>query len=189
MIDGKIFQLHETLSWTEVFAKWEQDESLNPGWKTLYTQRGFPNWASWRGRYAETIKLPELTWGRYLLRDPLVNVPKFRCAPFLSWVQNAHNGKVMPTFAEIAQTTFVKEHEAITKLVQTFYQETTLIAVQSNLGVVTVEGTHRCCALARAVSERPNLQTKVWVLLAQMPGNTIEVTKRLSKIYTMNKMY
>jgi hypothetical protein len=189
MIDGNIFQLQETLSWIEVFAKWEQDESKNPEWEKLYTQRGFPNWKTWRGRYAETIGLSGLTWGRYLLFNPLTNVPKFRCAPFMSWVQNAYNGKMMPTFEEIAQTKFVQQQDGITKIMQTFHDETTIIAVQTSLGVVVIEGTRRSCALARAVNARPHLRTKVWVLLAQMPGITAEVTKRLSKLYTMKKKY
>ena len=76
MIDSQLDYL-KSVAWPEVFGIWQANEEKQERWKKIYQARGFSSWKAWRQTYTETLKMPELEWSLYQIKDPISSVPEF----------------------------------------------------------------------------------------------------------------
>ncbi len=73
----------------------------------------------------------------------------------------------MPTFGEI------KEHPAAGEFLKNLPKETTMIALNSDIGIVIAEGMHRCAAITKAAKERISLNTDLYMAVADVKKEEI----------------
>ena len=68
----------------------------------------------------------------------------------------------MPIFAEI------KEHPAASDFLKNLPKETTIIALNTDMGIVIAEGMHRCAAITKASKEGISLNTDLYMAVADV---------------------
>lgn len=160
------------LSWQETFGFWRDSEGSSLHWLRLARDRGFDSWAEWRLAYAPPFRLPERAWNLYRVADPLREVPRFRGGPFKGWIERTYgDAGAMPQFRVIAERLTDIQRGYVRKLMADFPNETTVIGVRTDDGIVIIEGTHRCCAIAKAASEGAAIETDLHIALGScLPG-------------------
>ncbi len=160
------------LTWKEVFEFWRENEERNPGWEEVAKDRGFASWEEWRRTYVPPFRLEEREWSLYRVTDPMRAVPKFRGGPFHSWIENIYgDAGSTPTFDVIAARLAGMKHGGVRKLTDSFPKETVITGVLTDDGIVVIEGTHRCAAIALAVAEGWMIETDLKIALgSKLPG-------------------
>lgn len=174
-LDSKEFKLVHPLAWADVFDIWRKNEADDPKWDEVYKSRGFNSWEEWRRTYTNPLGLAGKKWFLYEILDPMKTIPDFRGGPFATWVERYYGGEQLPTFRRIVEHPGIQEHEGINRLAQDFPEETSLIGLYSDKGVVILEGMHRCCAVALAAKRQESINGTVLIALAEFPGDTLPV--------------
>lgn len=142
-------KLIRPLKWEEVFLFWYQNEGDKQNWIDLAKQRGFASWAEWRLKgYAERFACDKAEWGLYELNNPTQIVPQFNGGPFRTWIERHYDGAREKTFAELAKQKEITEIRAIQKMIADFPIDKIITCLQLKDKIYTIEGMHRCCALA-----------------------------------------
>lgn len=161
------------LSWEEVFEFWRNDEGNNPDWLAHAKERGFDSWEEWRGSYVAPFKLDARMWALYRVSDSMRSVPTFHGGPFRAWVEQIYgDAGISPTFDVIAERLSGQKNSRVLSLVEDFPKRTTIIGVLTENGVVVIEGTHRCAALALAAKEGKTIETDMTIALGSgLPGD------------------
>ena len=127
------------MEWTDVI-KVLSASVVDPEWINLFT--------------AEQLK-----WERYTLIQPLLFVPDFSVAPFLSWRQKYFQDQKMLMFSDLVEiNTELHQDEYLNSLIDNFPSETTIIALLVDEKIFVIEGFRRCCAIALAVQRQRRLK-------------------------------
>lgn len=168
-LDSKQFEHIRVLTWEEVFDTWRQNEASNPAWIEHYKSKGFSSWEEWRNATHRPIKGGERKWHLYRVVNPLESVPTFRGGPFKSWKQMYFEGKDSPRFSELISHPDLQHHNGLEKLIADFLKATTISGLMAGGDIYTIEGMHRCCAMALAVQRGLHLTTKLSLMLAEYP--------------------
>lgn len=163
------------ISWDDVFGFWRDAEATRPEWIQLYTERGFANWEAWRAHHINPLRLPERTWRLYSIEDPLSVVPSFWAGPHKSWIRRHYAGRSTMLFRELATLPAIKKNEKINQLITDFPESTTIIGLQTDEGVVIVEGMHRCCAVSVVAAEGRRLEGEMRLALADARGEKLPI--------------
>ncbi len=158
----------KSLTWSEVFEVWRQNEDYPEShWIALWQERGFKSWDDWRMVYAQKFDLPKLNdWALYEINDPMQFIPQICGGSFSSWVERYYKGEDNPTFAQIVKHPDVQSHQGIIKFMKDFPKETTISAVILGDKIAVVEGMHRCAAMALADLKNQKIETKMQICLA-----------------------
>lgn len=166
-LDNKQFELIKPLTWEEVVEIWKNNEANEAHWEAHYKKEGFNSWLDWRKKYIEPIAALKKNWKLVRVIDPLKSVPAFHGGPYSGWDKDFYEGRDLPTFAEM------KEHWAAADYLKKLPEETTVIAWNTEIGIVVIEGMHRCAAVAKAAKEGKNLNLKLYLAIADCPRSEI----------------
>lgn len=160
------------LSWPETFEFWRDSEGLDPRWLKNARERGFETWEEWRMAYARAFGLEKRDWNLYRVTDPSASVPRFHGGPFKGWIERTYgDAGPTPEFRVIAERLTDMQDGYVEKLMASFPPATTVIGVETELGIVIVEGTHRCCAIAKAAASGRAIATDFHLALgSRLPG-------------------
>ncbi|MDO8425321.1 MAG: hypothetical protein Q7T01_02300 [bacterium] len=165
----------EPLSWEQVFAFWRENEGDDSHWGLHARSRGFPEWAAWRMSYASALRLPERAWRCCRVRDPYALVPTFRGGPYRTWKEQFYGDDPHPTFAQIARHPGIWTHEGVLSIAGKFPEETTIIGLICDSGIVIIEGMHRCTAIAFATAACVRIAHDLTIALADARGETLPI--------------
>lgn len=168
-VDPNQFEHLRSITWEEVFDAWRQSEASNPGWIEHYKSKGFTSWEEWRSATHKPIKGEERVWHLYRVVAPLESVPTFRGGPFKSWKQRYYEGKDTPLFSELILHPALQHHDRLEKLLADFPKVTTITGLLAGGDIYTIEGMHRCCAIALAAQRGLPLTTELSLMLAEYP--------------------
>lgn len=166
-LDEKQFEFIKGLSWEQVFKIWRENEINEPHWEPYYKKEGFNSWFDWRKKYIEPIKALNKKWMLVKVINPLKSVPNFRGGPYKGWDEKFYEGRDLPRFSDI------KEHWAATDFLKNLSQKTTIIAWNTEKGIVIIEGMHRCAAITKAAKENKNIKLDLHLAVADCPFNKI----------------
>ncbi len=166
-LDKKQFKIIKPLTWEKVFEIWKNSEINEEHWAEYYKKEGFKSWEDWRNKYIGPVKALNKEWRLFKVIDPLKSVPNFRGGPYRGWSKNFYEGRDLPTFAEI------KENPAVAKYLENLHGEITIIAWNTDIGVVIIEGMHRCAAIAKAAKEGRDLNLDLYIAMADCPRSEI----------------
>lgn len=161
------------LGWNEVFEFWRGNEAGNPDWVKVAQDRGFDSWEEWRRTYVAPFRLEEREWTLHRVTDPMVSVPKFHGGPFRGWIEKIYgDAGPTPTFEEVAKRPAAQENGRVLSLLESFPAETTITGVRTPQGIVVLEGTHRCAAIALAKAGGKTIRTDLTIALGSaLPGD------------------
>lgn len=163
-LDDKQFKFIKPLTWEEVFKIWKGNEINESHWQEYYKKEGFESWLGWRNKYLKPIGALNRKWKLVKVINPLKSVPDFHGGPYEGWTKNFYKGKNLPKFIEM------KEHPRAENYFKNLSSKTTIIAWNTKIGIVIIEGMHRCAAIARAAKRgRKNLKLDLYVALADCP--------------------
>lgn len=146
-LDKEQFEFIKPLIWDEVAEIWRNNEINEEHWKTYYGSKGHKSWQEWRKKYIDAYAALNKGWYLVKVKDPLASVPNFRGGNYKGWKDNFYEGKELPTFVEM------KEHPAAGEFLKNFPKETTIIALNTDIGIIIAEGMHRCAAITKATKE------------------------------------
>ena len=170
----------EPLAWPQVWDFWRHNEDQpDSHWIEVWRSKGFLSWADWRrhthANLLEAMRTKPMSWGLYLIDNPLEMVPTFLGGPFRAWKEQHYGDEDTLTFAELAQMRKVQQQPFILDLAENFPLRTTITAIQDSEGIKVVEGMHRSCALAlRAFANDPlPADTQVQLILAPWPDTLL----------------
>lgn len=166
-LDEKQFEFIKPLSWKQVFKIWRDNEIDEPHWKEYYKKEGFNSWLAWRKQFIEPIKLLNKKWKLIKVKNPLKSVPNFRGGPYKGWAKKFYQGRSLPKFTDI------KEHWAAKDFLKNLPRKSTIIAWNTEKGIVIIEGMHRCAAITKAVKEKKNIKLDLYIALADCPFKNI----------------
>jgi hypothetical protein len=147
---NKNIKLIRKLAWEEVFIFWYENEGKRKNWNKLAKERGFASWAQWRLKeYADRLQGQEVDWGLYEVADPAKVVSEFFGGPFQAWTERYYDGEKTRSFSELAKNTGIINNKTICAMVNDFPTDNIIICLElANNKIYTIEGMHRCCALA-----------------------------------------
>lgn len=168
------------LSWEEVFSAWRDGEATLPHWIEHYKKRGFNSWEEWRRNAIMDLRPETLAWKLYTIDTPQETIPQLHGGPFRTWIKNYYNGNLAPTFAEIVSNPAFDKNKVIDEIIQNFPVTSTLIGLQTDVGIVIIEGMHRCCAVAEAQKQEIVLNTSITIALADFTGREVPVMGQVS---------
>lgn len=165
-------ELIRPISWPEAFEFWRDSEGSDPHWLKNARDRGFDSWEEWRMAYARPFRLEEREWNLFHVADPMADVPRFHGGPFKGWIERTYgDAGPTPEFRVIAERLTEYQNGYVEKLMASFPPATTVIGVATDHGIVVVEGTHRCCAIAKAAAEGRKIETDLHIALGgYLPG-------------------
>ena len=166
-------ELVKYLFWQEVFEIWRQNEADKPGWQETAKNKGYENWEAWRINYFDVFRCKETSWQLFEIKNPLEAVPEFHGGPFKTWIERMYQGEFLPTFDRLAEFEHIQKHPAIRKMADNFYANTTLTGLIFDKEIYIIEGSHRCCALALMAKENRPLDHKIFIALAEYPGEKL----------------
>ncbi|MEX1063740.1 MAG: hypothetical protein WD898_02105 [Candidatus Paceibacterota bacterium] len=166
-LDKNQFEFIKPLSWKEAFGIWRENEANEEHWVGYYKKKGFESWEDWRKQYVEPIRALNKEWRLVKVVDPLKSVPNFHGGPFNGWSKNFYEGRDLPTFAEM------KENPAAARYLENFPGATTIIAWNTEIGVVIIEGMHRCAAITKAAKEGEDLELILYIAISDCPRSEI----------------
>ena len=165
----------KTLSWSEVFSIWRDGESFLPRWIAHYRNSGFASWDAWRTNTLKDLRYDGLSWVLFEIVDPLRHVPDFLGGPFRAWIAKYYDGRDSPAFREIVKTPALRGNQIVQEMAAQFPHETCIIGLQTDRGIVVIEGMHRCCALALVAETTQRIDSKVLIALARYSGEVPEM--------------
>jgi hypothetical protein len=158
------------LTWEDVFDFWRKGEAHIPRWIEHYKSGGYNSWDEWREHTLSNFPYRNLDWKLFEVKDPIQTIPSFFAGPFRAWKAKYYDGNNAVTFADLAKNEELQNSQIIREMVSNFPNETYLLGLQTNKGIVIIEGMHRCCALAIAGRNGKLIQTKVFIALAEFKG-------------------
>lgn len=159
-LDHKQFEFIKLLTWEEVFKIWKDNEINEPHWEEHYKKEGFSSWLDWREKYIKPIKALNKEWRLVRVVNPLKSVPYFRGGPYKGWDKNFYKGRDLPKFIDM------KEHWAAADFLKNLPSKTTIIAWNTEKGIVIIEGMHRCAAITKAAKEEKNIKLDLYMVVA-----------------------
>lgn len=178
-LDSKKFKLIRPLAWADVFDIWRKNEAADPKWVEHYRGRGFNSWEEWRKTYTNPLGLAEKEWSLYEILDPMNTILDFRGGPFSTWIERYYEGEELPSFQKIVNHSGIQENERIKHLAEDFPEETSLIGLHTNKGIIILEGMHRCCAVALAADRGRTVKSKIFIALAEFSQNSLPILGRV----------
>lgn len=169
-IEKQNFELIRDLPWEEVFEYWRKSEGEDSPWLTVAKKDGFENWEKWRlEKYALPVGCAEAKWKLYKIKKPLTVVPKFFGGPFESWTRLHYGGEKTRTFQELVKLPAIENHEKIRRLSRDYPIESTIVCLRPKNGnIYTVEGMHRCSALALMAAENISFSKEIFMALGEL---------------------
>jgi len=190
-LDNKQFEFIKPLTWEEVFKIWEDNELNQSHWQEYYEKKGFKSWLDWRKKYLEPIEALSKKWKLFKVINPIKSVPNFHGGPYKGWWKNFYQGQNLPIFADI------KEHPIAADYLKNLPAKTTIIAWNTEIGIVIIEGMHRCAAITKAAKEKQDLKLDLNMaiadcLLSDIPDFrkgkefTIEEAKRIGNMINID---
>jgi hypothetical protein len=163
------------VSWADVFLSWRDAEAHLPRWIEHYTMRGFNSWEDWRNDTFKDLPYASLEWKLFEVKDPVAHIQHFFGGPFRAWKNKYYDGASARSFMEIIGRKDFEQNEVIMELLANFPAETTLIGLNTPIGIVVIEGMHRACALALAARNKVEIHSKVLLALADYSGTIQEL--------------
>ena len=161
------FEFIKPLTWNDVAEIWRGNEINEEHWKKYWEEKGHKSWEEWRKKYIDAYAALNKEWYLLRVKDPVMSVPNFRGGNYKGWVKNIYEGKELPRFSEM------KEHPAAAEFLQNLPKETTIIALNTNIGVVVAEGMHRCAAITKAAKESKKIDLNLYIAMADIKKEKI----------------
>lgn len=161
-LDNRQFEFIKPLTWDEVKEIWRNNEINEKHWKEYYLSKGFKSWWEWRKKYIDVYAALNKEWYLVKVRDPVTSVPNFRGGNYKGWAEGFYEGRQLPTFIEI------KDHPAAEEFLYNLPPKTTMIALNTDVGVIIAEGMHRCAAITKAVKEGKQLNVDLYIAMADV---------------------
>lgn len=161
-LDKAQFEFIKPLTWIEVVKIWRNNEINEEHWKTYYRSKGYESWEQWREKYLDAYAALNKEWYLVKVKDPIKSAPNFRGGHYKGWRDNFYEGKELPKFGEM------KEHRAAEKFLKNLPKETTIIALNTDVGIVIAEGMHRCAAIAKAAKENKKLGLNLYIAMTDV---------------------
>lgn len=138
-----------SINWEEVFLLWYLNEGQTKSWQDLAHERGFASWAEWRlDGYTKRFGCAQANWGLYEISNPTKFASKLYGGPFRTWIDKYYNGKQTKQFSELATQANVQQNNNVLGIINNFPDQGTIICLEVGDRIFTIEGSHRCCALA-----------------------------------------
>ena len=187
MIDKLISQLDirliRQINWEEVFLFWFQCEGNNENWINLARQRGYSSWAEWRlESYANPFECQKADWGLYEVTDPARVVSFFYGGPFRTWIERYYNNNKEKPFFELAKRKDIVENTAIQSMINNFPTDKMITCLEVKDKIYTIEGMHRCCALAIMNEQTIRSLNKLHIIIGKSPLASLPVVGQNIKI-------
>ena len=146
------------LKWEEVFLFWYKCEGKRQNWIDLARKNGFTSWSDWRlTSYAIPFGCASADWNLYEVANADQLVLDFHGGPFKSWIKRYYDGKKEKTFNEIVEQSDITNNQTIQNIVKDFPVDKIIICLEVNGKIYTIEGMHRCCALAIINKQQINI--------------------------------
>lgn len=161
------FEFIKSLTWDEVAEIWRSNEINEGHWKAYYESKGHKSWEGWRKKYLGAYAALNKSWYLVRVKDPLVSVPNFRGGNYKGWKSNIYDGRELPKFGEM------KEHPAAAEFLKNLPAETTIIALNTDIGIVIAEGMHRCAAITKAAKENKRVDLNLYIAIADIKKEEI----------------
>jgi len=159
-------QLIKKLTFEEVFEYWRRNEAHQEGWNRLAKERGYASWEEWRMSYAKRFRCQEPEWSLYEIADPTKTVSQFWGGPFSGWVKNYYGGQISKSFAELAQSDYLRENPKVKDMLENFPKDTIMTGIRVAKKIYIIEGMHRAVALSIMNYKRMKFSGKVFIALA-----------------------
>lgn len=159
-LDKEQFEFVKPLTWGDVAEIWRDNEINEEHWKPYYESKGHKSWGQWRKKYIDAYAALNKDWYLVRVKDPLASVPDFRGGNYKGWKANIYDGLELPKFSEM------KEHPAAAEFTKNLPKETTIIALNTDVGIVIAEGMHRCAAITKAAKEGKKLDLNLYIAMA-----------------------
>src|SRR3989338_4331145 len=166
-LDLSQFELVKPLTWEEVFEIWQSNEINDVHWEKYWKEKRFNSWYEWRKKYIEPIAALDKQWKLVKVVEPLKSVPNFHGGPYTGWDKNFYEGRDLPTFAEM------KENPTAAGYLKNLPPETTILAWNTEIGVIVIEGMHRCAAITKASKDGVDLKFELYVAIADCSRSEI----------------
>ena len=166
-LDLNQFEIVKPLTWEEVLEIWQNNEINEVHWQAYWREKGFNSWYEWRKKYIEPIAALNKEWRLVKVAEPLKSVPNFHGGPYTGWDKNFYEGRDLPTFAEM------KENPAAAEYLKNLPAKTTMLAWNTEIGVVIIEGMHRCAAITKAAKEGLGLKLELYLAIADCSRSEI----------------
>ncbi|MBI2064099.1 MAG: hypothetical protein HYT66_00030 [Candidatus Yanofskybacteria bacterium] len=166
-LDKEQFEFVRPLKWIDVLDIWRNNEINEGHWKEYYQAKGFKSWENWRKKYIDAYASLGKDWYLAKVKDPILSVPSFRGGNYKGWKENIYEGRELPTFREM------KEHPAAAGFLKNLPRETTIIALNTDIGIVIIEGMHRCAAIAKAAKEGMPLNLDLYIAMTNVDKEEI----------------
>lgn len=166
-LDKTQFEFIKPLTWDEVVQIWRNNEINEEHWKAYYESKSFKSWEDWRKKYLDAYAALNENWYLIKVKNLFVSVPNFHGGNYKGWEDHFYEGKKLPTFAEM------REHWAAAEFLKSLPKETTIIALNTDIGIVVAEGMHRCAAITKAAKEGMQLNTDFYMAVADVKKEEI----------------
>ena len=166
-LDKEQFEFIKLLNWENVFAIWRNNEINEGHWHDYYKSKGFESWDGWRKKYIDAYAALNKEWYLVKVKNPIASVPNFHGGNYKGWKENFYEGHELPTFGQM------KENWVAGEFLKNLPEETTIIALNTDVGVVIAEGMHRCAAIAKAAKEGKNLNLNLYIAMADIAKEEI----------------
>lgn len=166
-LDTNQFEFIKPLTWGEVAEIWRSNEINEGHWRDYWQEKGLKSWQEWRKKYIDAYAALNKDWYLVRVKDPLASAPSFRGGNYKGWKENFYEGKKLPTFGEM------KEHPAAEEFLKNLPKETTMIALNTDIGMVIAEGMHRCAAITKAAKKGKKIDLNLYVAIGDIKKEEI----------------
>lgn len=166
-LDKEQFEFVKPLSWDEVVEIWRSNEINETHWEKYWKSKGHKSWEEWRKKYIDAYAVLNGDWYLVKVKDPIASVTNFRGGNYKGWKENFYEGREMPTFSEM------KGHWAASEFLKNLPPETTIIALNTEIGIVVAEGMHRCAAITKAAKEGKKIDLNLYIAMADIKKEEI----------------
>ena len=146
---------------------WRRNEINEKHWKKYWELKGFKFWEEWRKKYLNAYAALKGNWYLVKVRNPLKSVPNFRGGNYNGWKENIYEGRKLPKFAEM------KEHWAAAEFLKNLPKRTTIVALNTDIGIVIAEGMHRCAAITKAARGGKRFDTELYMAMLDVKKKQI----------------
>ena len=73
----------------------------------------------------------------------------------------------------------IQDHKGINSIANNFPKETIIIGLEVKGEIVIIEGMHRCCAIAMMSKNQKEIESNIFIALAEYPKNNLHVIGRV----------
>lgn len=179
MVKNKNLKLLRPLKWEEVFLFWYQCEGERQNWIDLAKRRGFNSWAEWRlTSCALPFECAKTEWRLYEISSPAKVVPDFYGGPFKTWIKRHYGGVKEKTFAELASQPDIFDNSAVKSMVADFPADKVISCLEVGEKIYTIEGLHRCCALAVINTQNKPAPQKLFLAIGKSSLSELPIVGR-----------